>query len=150
MSQEHTGAAEEERSNSRDRARTLRERMAQDLQLRGMAERYLREVRKLACYFDTPPDQLSEQQVADYLLYLINDCEFAPGSLRVAHSGLKFFYTFTEPRDLPTVADALRQHGDDREFELWLDQSANHTQTYTINTKTNRLSATTRSQTLNC
>jgi site-specific recombinase XerD len=77
--------------------------MSQDLQLRGMAKRthdgYLREVRKLACYYNTRPDQLSEQQVGDYLLYLINDCDFAPGSLSVAYSGIKFFYTVTEPRD---------------------------------------------------
>jgi site-specific recombinase XerD len=77
--------------------------MSQDLQLRGMAQRthdgYLREVRKLACYYNSPPDQLSQQQVGDYLLHLINDCEFAPGSLSVAYSGIKFFYTYTEPRD---------------------------------------------------
>lgn len=83
--------------------RSLRERMSQDLQLRGMAKRthdgYLREVRKLACYYNTPPDQLTEQQVGEYLLHLINDCEFAPGSLGVAYSGIKFFYTVTEPRD---------------------------------------------------
>lgn len=83
--------------------RSLRERMSQDLQLQGKAKRthdgYLREVRKLACYFNTPPDQLSEQQVGEYLLYLINECEFAPGSLSVAYSGIKFFYTITEPRD---------------------------------------------------
>lgn len=90
------------RSNS-EPDKSLRERMSRDLQLRGMAQRthdgYLREVRKLACYYNTPPDQLSESQVADYLLYLINDCEFAPGSLRVAYSGLKFFFTFTCPRE---------------------------------------------------
>lgn len=89
--------------NNTDHGMTLRERMSQDLQLRGMAQRthqgYLREVRKLACHYNTRPDQLSEQQVASYLLFLINDCKFAPGSLRVAYSGLKFFYTFTEPRD---------------------------------------------------
>lgn len=82
---------------------SLRQRMSQDLQLRGMAQRthdgYLREVRKLAAYYNTPPDQLSEQQVGEYLLYLINDCNFAPGSLGVAYSGIKFFYTVTEPRD---------------------------------------------------
>jgi site-specific recombinase XerD len=82
---------------------SLRQRMSQDLQLRGMAKRthdgYLREVRKLACYYDTPPDQLTEQQVGGYLLHLINDCNFAPGSLSVAYSGIKFFYTVTEPRD---------------------------------------------------
>lgn len=81
----------------------LRQRMSRDLQLRGMAKRthdgYLREVRKLAFYYDTPPDQLTEQQVGEYLLYLINDCNFAPGSLGVAYSGIKFFYTVTEPRD---------------------------------------------------
>lgn len=90
-------------SFSSESTKSLRERMSQDLQLRGMAKRthdgYLREVRKLACHYNTPPDQLSEQQVADYLLYLINDCEFAPGSLRVAYSGLKFFFKYTVPRD---------------------------------------------------
>jgi site-specific recombinase XerD len=88
---------------SDDDGKSLRERMSRDLQLRGMAKRthdgYLREVRKLACYYRTPPDQLSEQQVGDYLLHLINDRNFAPGSLSVAYSGIKFFYTFTEPRD---------------------------------------------------
>lgn len=86
-----------------DDGRSLRERMSHDLQLRGLAKRthdgYLREVRKLACYYMIAPDQLSEQQVGDYLLHLINDCEFAPGSLSVAYSGIKFFYTYTEPRD---------------------------------------------------
>lgn len=89
--------------NPSSRKPSLRERMSQDLQLRGMAKRthdgYLREVRKLAAYYDTPPDQLTEQQVGEYLLYLINDCNFAPGSLGVAYSGIKFFYTVTEPRD---------------------------------------------------
>ena len=30
---------------------------------------------------------------------MINECNFAPGSLGVAYSGIKFFYTVTEPRD---------------------------------------------------
>ena len=53
------------RSDNNDAARhsssdkpSLRQRMSQDLQLRGMAKRthdgYLREVRKLAAYYDTP------------------------------------------------------------------------------------------------
>lgn len=103
MSQEHSPAGNSHDKSDQQPAKSLRERMSQDLQLRGMAQRthdgYLREVRKLAAYYNAPPDRLSEQQVADYLLYLINDCEFAPGSLRVAYSGLKFFYTHTEPRD---------------------------------------------------
>ena len=87
---------------SDDDRRSLRERMLADLKLRGMAKRtidgYLREVRKLACYYNTSPDLLTEQQVGDYLLHLVNR-NYAPGSLRVAYSGIKFFYKYTEPRD---------------------------------------------------
>ena len=89
---------------------SLRQRMSRDLQLRGMAKRthdgYLREVRKLACFYNAPPDQLTEQQVGEYLLYLINDCNFAPGTLGVAYSGIKFFYTFAYPY-------RRREHSDD-------------------------------------
>ncbi|QDU97047.1 phage integrase N-terminal SAM-like domain-containing protein [Lignipirellula cremea] len=70
----------------------LRRRMTEDLQLRGLSERtqeaYLRAVRKLAEHFRTPPDRLSEEQVRQYLLYFKNDCGFAPGSMRVAVSGV--------------------------------------------------------------
>lgn len=77
--------------------------MSQDLQLLGRAKRthdgYLREIRKLACYYNTAPDQLTQQQVADYLLHLINERRFAPGTLKVTYSALKFFYGTTCPRD---------------------------------------------------
>ena len=77
--------------------------MSRDLQLLGRAKRthdgYLREIRKLACYYHTAPDQLTQRQVADYLLNLINERKFAPGSLKVTYSALKFFYSTTCPRD---------------------------------------------------
>ena len=75
-----------------ERDLTLRQQMSRDLQLLGRAKRthdgYLREVRKLACYYHRSPDQLSQQQVADYLLHLINDRAFAAGSLKVTFSAL--------------------------------------------------------------
>ena len=84
-------------SNSSSDPKSLRQRMSQDLQLQGKAKRthdgYLREIRKLACHYHSPPDQLSQQQVGDYLLYLVNDCQLAPGSLKVTYSALKFFVT---------------------------------------------------------
>ena len=51
------------------------ERMHSDLIVAGMAERtqeaYLRAVRQLRDYYSgTDPDQLSEQQLKDYLLWL--------------------------------------------------------------------------------
>ncbi len=85
----------------------LRAQMQQDLQLAGLVEGtqavYLRAVRQLAAHFHQAPDQLSEKQVRDYLLYLKNERRLACGSLKVAFSSLKFFYTHTVPRDWKTL-----------------------------------------------
>jgi site-specific recombinase XerD len=86
---------------------TLRQRMLQDLQLAGLSERtqeaYLRAVRKLAAHYRRTPDQLSETQVRDYFLYLKNDQKFSPSALKIAHSGIKFFYSHTVVRDWATL-----------------------------------------------
>jgi len=88
-------------------ATPLREQMHQDLQLAGLAQGtqqvYLGAVRQLAAYYRQPPDQLTEKQVRDYLLYLKNKRHLASGSLRVVVSALKFFYTHTVPRDWKTL-----------------------------------------------
>jgi integrase/recombinase XerD len=85
----------------------LRQQMHQDLQLAGLSERtqeaYLRAVRQLAAHFRQAPDQLTETQLREYLLYLKNDKLFAPSSLIVAACGIKFFYTHTAPRDWKTL-----------------------------------------------
>ncbi len=63
--------------------------MSRDLKLSGKKQRthdgYLREIRKLACFYNLPPDQLSQQLVGDYLLHLINERDFA----RIAESHLQ-------------------------------------------------------------
>jgi integrase/recombinase XerD len=85
----------------------LRQRMTHDLRLAGLSDRtqdaYTRAVRGLAAHFRIPPDRLSEDQVRDYLLHLKDDCHFAPASLGIAYSGIKFFYSHTVPRDWPTL-----------------------------------------------
>jgi site-specific recombinase XerD len=85
----------------------LRHRMHQDLQLAGLAEgtqqAYLRAVRQLAAYFRKPPDRITEHEVREYLLYLKNERQYSPSSLKIAASGLIFFYTHTAPRDWPTL-----------------------------------------------
>jgi integrase/recombinase XerD len=84
----------------------LRQRMHQDLQLAGLAEAtqkaYLRVVKQFAAHYHKAPDQISEQEFREYLLYLKNDRHYAPASLKVAASGIIFFYTHTVPRDWPT------------------------------------------------
>jgi len=77
----------------------LYQRMSDDLHLTGKAERtrqgYLRAVCKLATYCQTTPDQITEAQLRRYFLHLKNERQFAYGSLRVALSGVKFFYSVT-------------------------------------------------------
>ena len=89
-------------------------RMSDDLHLGGMRERthvaYLRAVRKLAEYCQTPPDKISEDQLRRFFLYLKNEKQFAYGSLRVAFSGIKFFYTRTCKRSWETLAKMKLQN----------------------------------------
>lgn len=89
----------------------LAERMQQDLQLAGMSERtqesYLRAVRKLAAYSGKSPDLINEEELRAYFHYIRNDQLWEASSIRVAYSGIKFFYRHTCRRDWPTL-DYLR------------------------------------------
>ena len=86
----------------------LYQRMHDDLHLTGKSKRtvhgYLRSVRQLADYCKQTPDTISEDQVRRFFLHLKNERQFAYGSLRVALSGIKFFYTNTCKRDWDVLA----------------------------------------------
>lgn len=77
----------------------LRERMIQDMRLAGLSEststEYLRAVRQLTAYYMIPPDQISERQVEEYLLYVRDELEIAQGTFAPLLCGLKFFYVNT-------------------------------------------------------
>ena len=55
----------------------LRQRMLEDMQLRGLSARtqgcYVAAVRQLAEHFHTSPTQLTEEQLRQYFLYLANE-----------------------------------------------------------------------------
>ena len=89
----------------------LYQRMSDDLQLAGMSQRthdgYLRAIRQLADFCETPPDRITEDQLREFFLHLKVDRNFAPGSLRVALSGLKFFFGTTCLRTWQTL-DTLK------------------------------------------
>ena len=77
----------------------LRDRMIQDLRLAGLVDgtqrEYLRAVRQLAAYYMIAPDQLSERQVQDYILYMRDEFGVAKGTFEPMIAGLKFFYVNT-------------------------------------------------------
>ncbi len=62
----------------------LKTRMIRDMQLAGLVEgtrrEYLRAVRQLAAYYMVSPDQLSERNVEDYLLYVRDELGVAKGT----------------------------------------------------------------------
>jgi site-specific recombinase XerD len=80
----------------------LRQRMTEDLQLRGYSARtmtsYLRAVSQLARHFHTPPDRLSEEQLREYFLHLSTHRKLARSSVTVALCGIKFLYQETLQR----------------------------------------------------
>jgi integrase/recombinase XerD len=89
----------------------LRQRMLEDMQLRGLAARtqesYLAAVQQLALHFARSPDLISEEQLRQYFLYLRNDKRLAPNTVNVALNAVKFLYVHTLQRPWP-LGDLVR------------------------------------------
>jgi len=85
----------------------LRRRFIQDLELAGLSpnsvKAYVRSVRRMSEHFGLAPDTLSEQQVRDYLSHLQHEKHYAAGTLKIAYSGLNWFFKHTYPRDWHTL-----------------------------------------------
>jgi site-specific recombinase XerD len=85
----------------------LRQRMIEDLQLRGLSERtqemYVRAVRQLAEHYHKSPDQITEEELRDYFLYLKNVKHSSRSASTIALCGIKFFYEYTLKRDWTTL-----------------------------------------------
>jgi integrase/recombinase XerD len=83
----------------------LRNGMIRDMQLAGLVKgtrrEYLRAVRQLAAYYMISPDQLSERNVEDYILYVRDELGVAKGTFAPIFFGLKFFYLNTLGYDWP-------------------------------------------------
>jgi integrase/recombinase XerD len=85
----------------------LREKMIEDLRLRGLSPRteeaYVRAVRQLAEYCKKPPDQISEDDLRQYFLYLKNVKKVSRSTHTIALCGIKFFYEHTLERSWHTL-----------------------------------------------
>ncbi len=85
----------------------LRQRMMEDMQLRGLSARtqqmYVRAVRQLAEHYGKSPDQVTEEELRQYFLYLKNVKQCARSTSTVALCGIKFLYEHTLHRQWPTL-----------------------------------------------
>jgi len=89
----------------------LRQKMIDDMQLRGFAERtqeaYLSAVRQLAKHYRKSPDQIDEEELRQYFLFLKNEKHAARNTCTIALCGIKFFFQHTLGKEWKTF-DFLR------------------------------------------
>lgn len=90
---------------------TLRQQLIQELVLRGCSPRtqeaYVSGVYQLTKYYHRPPDQLSDQQLKDYLFYLATVRKLSASSRNQATSALRFFYTHVLHRPVDFLTRVL-------------------------------------------
>jgi integrase/recombinase XerD len=81
----------------------LRKHMIENMKLHGFSQRtqetYLYAVSKLAQHFHKPPDQITNQELREYLLY--HKDRYARNTTTIALCGIKFFYEKTLYKQMP-------------------------------------------------
>lgn len=84
----------------------LRQKMIEDMQLRGFAARtqeaYLLAVSQLARHYHKSPDQVEEEELRQYFLFLKNEKQAARATCTIALCGIKFFFERTLGREWKT------------------------------------------------
>ena len=91
--------------------KNLRQRMIEDMTLRGLSARtqetYLDAIKALARHFSRCPEELTESQIRDYLVYLQQVRKLARSTLKVRVSALRFLYQKTLGRSEREILDNL-------------------------------------------
>ena len=81
----------------------LREKPTREMELRDFApntiDAYLSAVKGLAAFYMRPPDEIGQEEVEDYLLYLKKFKNYTASTRNQITCGLKFFYNETLKRD---------------------------------------------------
>ena len=89
----------------------LRQKLIDEIQLRGLSphtqDSYVRSVTGLARFYHRSPDQVGDDQLKEYLLYLLRVKKLAVSSLIVAVSGLRFFFGNILHRPTTAIEQAL-------------------------------------------
>ncbi len=80
----------------------IRQRMIDDMKLRGLTPStqatYLEAVKVLARHCNSQLDEITQEQVRDFLLYLIDTKRYAKNTYKVYLSAIKFLYLNTLER----------------------------------------------------
>lgn len=85
----------------------LRQKMIEDMQLKGLAvrtqEAYVNAVLQLSRRCKKSPDCIDEEELREYFLYLKNEKQVADSTFSIALCGIKFFYEHTLGKEWHTL-----------------------------------------------
>ncbi len=81
------------------KASPLRQRMLEDMILQNFSSHthvgYINGVRKLSSYYQTSPDQICEEEVRKFIIFLKKESGLSFDTIRVIFYGIRFFYLKT-------------------------------------------------------
>jgi len=95
----------------------LRRRMLEDLQLAGYSPKtiksYIYTVRDLAKHYHRSPDLLTDEEVRQFFLHLINERKLSKSSITIYLCGIKYFFETTLKKKL-NILDIIRPRSSKR------------------------------------
>ena len=90
---------------------TLRQNFIRELVIRGTSPRtqeaYVRAVYCLAKHYRKSPDQLTDEELKNYLFYLASERKLSASSLNQIVSGLRFFYRTVLHRSVDYLREVM-------------------------------------------
>lgn len=85
----------------------LRQRMIDELRLRGLStnteRNYINQISQLARNYNKSPSLITDEELRNYFLYLINEKNASKSKINCALSAAKFLYQNVLSRNLPTL-----------------------------------------------
>ena len=103
----------------------LRKRMVEDLQLKGYSpatqQAYLNAVCKLAGHYGKSPAEVSEEELRAYFLHLAQTERCARSTLKIAISGIRFFFAITLQKPWPVLG--LVRSGKEKKLPVVLSRA---------------------------
>lgn len=90
-------------------------KMDKTMQVNGMGsstrEAYARSMRQLVEHFDKAPERITEDELLDYFIHRQDVTGWAPATMRICYSGIKFFYLHVLQREwhLLSIAQPKRE-----------------------------------------
>ena len=82
---------------------SLRAKFERELKIRGQSERtihaYLTSVKELAEYYQKSPDQISDEQIRDWLLFLVQVRKLSGSSVNCAVQAVRAFQQYVLGRE---------------------------------------------------